>query len=52
MALTLRFEAKWTPLEIATTLEGLTPDEVDAGQDYGSVMRRNLETLRGGLDCR
>ena len=29
-----------------------SPDEVDAGQDYGSVMRRNLETLRGGLDCR
>lgn len=37
---------------VLDTLEGLTPDEVDAGQDYGSVMRRNLETLRGGLDCR
>ena len=37
---------------VLDTLEGLTPDEVDAGQDYGSVMRRNLATLRGGLDCR
>ena len=37
---------------VLDTLEGLTPDEEDAGQDYGSVMRRNLETLRGGLDCR
>lgn len=37
---------------VLDTLEGLTPDEVDAGQDYGSVMRRNLDTLRGGLDCR
>ena len=37
---------------VLDTLEGLTPDEVDAGQDYGSVMRHNLETLRGGLDCR
>ena len=39
-------------VEVLDTLEGLTPDEEDAGQDYGSVMRRNLETLRGGLDCR
>ena len=37
---------------VLDTLEGLTPDEVDAGQDYGSVMRHNLEILRGGLDCR
>ena len=36
---------------VLDTLEGLTPDEVAAGEDYGSVMRRNLETLRGGLDC-
>ena len=33
---------------VLDTLEGLTPDEVAAAPDYGSVMRRNLETLRGG----
>jgi zinc transport system substrate-binding protein len=33
-------------------LEGLTQAQLDAGEDYGSVMRRNLETLRGALDCR
>ncbi len=32
-------------------LEGLTADEVDAGDDYVSVMRRNLETLRDALGC-
>lgn len=32
-------------------LEGLTADEPDAGEDYGSVMRRNLETLRSALGC-
>jgi zinc transport system substrate-binding protein len=40
-------------VQVATlnTLEGLTPDEVEAGDDYASVMRTNLETLRGALDC-
>ncbi len=33
-------------------LEGLTPDKVAAGEDYASVMRTNLETLRGALGCR
>ena len=32
-------------------LEGLTADEVDAGDDYVSVMRRNLATLRDALGC-
>jgi zinc transport system substrate-binding protein len=32
-------------------LEGLTSAQIDAGEDYVSVMRRNLETLRSGLGC-
>lgn len=33
-------------------LEGLTEEALDAGEDYFSVMRANLEALRGGLGCR
>jgi zinc transport system substrate-binding protein len=33
-------------------LEGLTKEDIDAGKDYASVMRRNLEILRTGLGCR
>ncbi len=33
-------------------LEGLTPAEIDAGADYFTVMRSNLETLRKALSCR
>jgi len=33
-------------------LEGLTKDEADAGDDYFSVMRSNLRTLREALGCR
>ena len=33
-------------------LEGLTEDEVAAGDDYFSVMRANLATLRAALQCR
>jgi zinc transport system substrate-binding protein len=33
-------------------LEGLTQAQVDAGDDYLSVMRANLEALRDGLGCR
>jgi zinc transport system substrate-binding protein len=36
---------------VLNPLEGLTPAQLDAGEDYGSVMRRNLETLRGALGC-
>lgn len=33
-------------------LEGLTDDELAAGEDYFSVMRANLDSLRRGLGCR
>jgi zinc transport system substrate-binding protein len=33
-------------------LEGLTPDQVGAGEDYLSVMRSNLAVLREALGCR
>jgi zinc transport system substrate-binding protein len=33
------------------TLEGLTNEEIAAGDDYGSQMRENLSTLRGALGC-
>jgi len=33
-------------------LEGLTQDELDRGEDYVSVMKRNLRVLRQGLGCR
>jgi zinc transport system substrate-binding protein len=33
------------------TLEGLTPEEVNAGADYGSVMAANLDALREALGC-
>jgi zinc transport system substrate-binding protein len=33
-------------------IEGLTPDEVEAGDDYFSVMRANLAALRKALGCR
>lgn len=36
---------------VLNPLEGLTQAQLDGGQDYGSVMRRNLETLRGALGC-
>jgi zinc transport system substrate-binding protein len=33
-------------------LEGLTGDQIDAGEDYLSVMRDNLAALTGALGCR
>ncbi len=33
------------------TLEGLTQDELAAGDDYGSQMRANLSTLEAALGC-
>ena len=36
---------------VLNPLEGLTQAQLDARQDYGSVMRQNLETLRGALGC-
>jgi zinc transport system substrate-binding protein len=32
-------------------IEGLTKDELARGEDYFSLMRTNLRTLRGGLGC-
>jgi ABC-type Zn uptake system ZnuABC Zn-binding protein ZnuA len=32
-------------------LEGLTEEQLDAGDDYLSVMRRNLDKLQGALGC-
>ena len=33
------------------TLEGLTPEQLEAGEGYTSVMRTNLDTLRSALGC-
>jgi zinc transport system substrate-binding protein len=32
-------------------IEGLTPEEKAAGEDYFSIMRKNLSALRKALDC-
>jgi zinc transport system substrate-binding protein len=37
---------------VLNPLEGLTRAEADAGADYLSVMRENLQTLRRALGCR
>jgi zinc transport system substrate-binding protein len=50
VAETLASEAGVTTA-VLNPLEGLTQSELEAGDDYGSVMRRNLETLRGALGC-
>jgi zinc transport system substrate-binding protein len=50
VAQTLAQEAGVTTATL-NPLEGLTQAQLDAGADYGSVMRRNLETLRGALGC-
>jgi zinc transport system substrate-binding protein len=36
---------------VLNPLEGLTPEQLDAGEDYLSVMRENLDVLRSGLGC-
>jgi zinc transport system substrate-binding protein len=36
---------------VLNPLEGLTAEQVSAGEDYLSVMRENLEALRDGLGC-
>jgi zinc transport system substrate-binding protein len=50
VAETLASEAGVTTA-VLNPLEGLTQAQLDAGADYGSVMQRNLETLRGALGC-
>jgi zinc transport system substrate-binding protein len=37
---------------VLNPLEGLTEDEIAAGEDYFSLMRENLRTLREALGCR
>lgn len=41
-----------TTTAVLDPLEGLTEDEIAAGEDYLSVMRRNTATLREALGCR
>ena len=36
---------------VLNPLEGLTQEQVDAGEDYLSVMRQNLAALEDGLGC-
>jgi zinc transport system substrate-binding protein len=36
---------------VLNPLEGLTEEQVDAGEDYLSVMRQNLMVLKDGLGC-
>lgn len=36
---------------LLSPLEGLTPRELEAKEDYGSIMRRNLRTLEVALGC-
>ena len=37
---------------VLNPIEGLTPEEADQGEDYFSLMRANLATLREALGCR
>jgi zinc transport system substrate-binding protein len=37
---------------VLNPIEGLTDEQVDAGEDYVSVMRENLAALRKALGCR
>jgi zinc transport system substrate-binding protein len=50
VAETLASEAGVTTA-VLNPLESLTEAQTDAGEDYGSVMRENLEALRGALGC-
>ena len=38
-------------VDVLDPLESLTDEQVEAGEDYVSVMRENLERLRAALDC-
>jgi zinc transport system substrate-binding protein len=37
--------------QVLFTIEGLTPEEATAGEDYLSLMRENLDALRAALHC-
>jgi zinc transport system substrate-binding protein len=49
---TLAREAGGLDTAVLNPLEGLSDDEVAAGDDYFSVMRANLAALRAALGCR
>jgi zinc transport system substrate-binding protein len=38
-------------VDVLDPLESLTDEQVEAGEDYVSVMRENLDRLRAALDC-
>jgi zinc transport system substrate-binding protein len=38
--------------DVLNPIEGLTEEQQEAGEDYFSLMRENLATLREGLGCR
>jgi zinc transport system substrate-binding protein len=40
-----------TDTAVLNPLEGLTDDEIEAGEDYESMMRSNLEAIRTALGC-
>jgi zinc transport system substrate-binding protein len=40
-----------TKVGVLDPIESLTPQERQAGDDYASIMRQNLEALRGALEC-
>lgn len=50
VAETLADEAGVT-VDVLDPLESLTDEQVEAGEDYVSVMRQNLDRLRAALDC-
>ncbi len=50
VAETLADEAGVT-VAVLNPIESLTDAQVEAGEDYVSIMRRNLETLREALGC-
>lgn len=52
VAETLAREAGGLRTAVLDPLEGFTEEQVAAGADYFSVMRRNLATLRAALGCR
>ena len=38
-------------LDLLDPIEGLTQDQLDAGETYASIMRDNLQRLEAGLGC-
>lgn len=51
IAETLAREAGGLQTEVLNPLEGLSGEESDAGEDYLSIMRANLEKIRTALGC-